>query len=378
MRIAIVAGEPSGDLLGAGLIKELKARRPDATFEGVGGPAMLAEGFDSLYPLEELSVMGLVEVLRHLPKLLRIRRALRDRYLSAPPDVFIGIDSPDFTLGLERQLREGGVRTVHYVSPSVWAWRQGRLEGIRRSVDLMLTLFPFESAFYERSGIEAAYVGHPAADRFPLQIDSKAYRAQLGLQPQETVVALLPGSRAGEVARLGPVFAAAAKRILEQHPTCRFVAPMVNERRREQFAAMLDAEGVSDRVTVLDGRSEAAMAAADCVLLASGTATLEAMLLKRPMVVGYRVAPLTAALVRKLRLVKIKRFALPNLLAGEDVVPELIQEDATAEQLAAAVVQQLNDDAGRERLQQRFMEMHRHLRRNASSEAAEAILRCLA
>lgn len=377
MRIAIVAGEPSGDLLGAGLIQELKARRPDAVFEGIGGERMRAEGFESLFPLEELSIMGLVEVLRHLPRLLEIRRALVQRYLASPPDVFIGIDSPDFNLGLERQLRAGGVRTVHYVSPTVWAWRQGRIKTIRQAADLVLALFPFETAFYERQGVNSVYVGHPAADRLPLEVDSARYRAELGLDPAATVVALLPGSRGGELAQLGPLFAAAVGLIRAELPDCRFVAPMVNADRRAQFEAALAAAGVREHVQLLDGRSQVAMGAADCVLLASGTATLEAMLLKRPMVAAYRVAPATAWLVKTLRLIKTPHFALPNLLAGEAVIPELIQDDATPERLAAEVLAQLTDRDGRTRLQARFAELHRQLRRDASARAAEAVLACL-
>lgn len=377
MRIAIVAGEPSGDLLGAGLIQELKARRPDAVFEGIGGERMRAEGFESLFPLEELSIMGLVEVLRHLPRLLEIRRALAQRYLANPPDVFIGIDSPDFNLGLERQLRAGGVRTVHYVSPTVWAWRQGRIKTIRQAADLVLALFPFETAFYERQGVNSVYVGHPAADRLPLEVDSARYRAELGLDPAATVVALLPGSRGGELAQLGPLFAAAVGLIRAELPDCRFVAPMVNADRRAQFEAALAAAGVREHVQLLDGRSQVAMGAADCVLLASGTATLEAMLLKRPMIAAYRVAPATAWLVKTLRLIKTPHFALPNLLAGEAVIPELIQDDATPERLAAEVLAQLTDRDGRTRLQARFAELHRQLRRDASARAAEAVLACL-
>lgn len=377
MRIAIVAGETSGDLLGASLIRELKARFPDAVFEGIGGPRMLAEGFESRYPMEELSVMGLVEVLRHLPKLLRIRASLRKRYLEDRPDLFIGIDSPDFNLGLARQLRAGGVRTVQYVSPTVWAWRQGRVKGIRRAVDLVLTLFPFESAFFERQGVASAYVGHPAADRLPLEVDVGAYRARLGLDPERPVVALLPGSRGGEVGQLGPLFAEAIGIIRAGRPDCTFVAPMVNAQRREQFEQMLLAAGVREQVLLLDGESEAAMGAADCVLLASGTATLEAMLLKRPMVVAYRVAPMTARLVQWLGLIKTRHFALPNLLSEEPMVPELIQDDATPERLAAAVLEQLNDTAARARVQACFTELHRQLRCNASARAAEAVSRCL-
>lgn len=377
MRIAIVAGETSGDLLGAGLIQELRMRCPDAEFEGIGGPRMLAEGFHSLYPMEELSVMGLVEVVRHLPRLLKIRGGLRQRYLAEPPDVFIGIDSPDFNLGLAKRLRAGGVRTVQYVSPTVWAWRQGRLQNIKQALDLVLTLFPFESAFYEQHGMEAAYVGHPAADRLPLEVDAQSYRAQLGLPPTGQVVALLPGSRGGELTRHGPLFAAAARRIQAQLPECILIAPMVNEQRKAQFAAALEAAGMAGQVRLLDGQSEAAMGAADCVLLASGTATLEAMLLKRPMVVAYRVAASTAWLVQRLGLVKAQHFALPNLLSDEPLVPELIQAAATPERLAEAVLAQLADSAMRARLEASFTELHRQLRCHASAQAAEAVLRCL-
>lgn len=377
MRIAIVAGETSGDLLGAGLIKELRAHFPDAVFDGIGGPHMLAEGFESHYPIEELSVMGLVEVLRHLPRLLRIRAGLRERYLREKPDVFIGIDSPDFNLGLAKRLRAGNVRTVQYVSPTVWAWRQGRVKGIRRAVDMVLTLFPFESAFYERHGVASAYVGHPAADRLPLEVDVAAYRARLGLSPTAPVVALLPGSRGGEVNQLGPLFAEALKLIRAEQPDCVFVAPMVNAQRREQFAEMLTDAGVREQVLLVEGDSEVAMGAADCVLLASGTATLEAMLLKRPMVVAYRVAPITARLVQMLGLVKTQHIALPNLLSQEPLVPELIQTDATPERLAAAVLAQLDDMVSREQVQTCFTELHRQLRCNASARAAEAVAQCL-
>lgn len=377
MRIAIVAGEASGDLLGAGLMRELKVHFPDAVFEGIGGPSMLAEGFESLYPMEALSVMGLVEVLRDLPRLLGIRAALRRRYLKHPPAIFIGIDSPDFNLGLAKQLRASGIRTVQYVSPTVWAWRQGRIKGIRQAVDLVLTLFPFESEFYEQHGVPAAYVGHPAADRLPLAVDVGAYRAKLGLAAAAPVVALLPGSRRGELERLGPLFVETIRLIQAQRPDCLFVAPMVNAQRREQFSQMLTNAGLLEQVHLLDGESEAAMGSADCVLLASGTATLEAMLLKRPMVVTYRVAPLTARLVQLLGLVKAQHFALPNLLSDEPMVPELIQSDATPERLAQAVLAQLDDVAGRARVQACFTELHRQLRCNASVRAAEAVQRCL-
>lgn len=377
MRMAIVAGEPSGDLLGADLIRALKSRRPDLSFVGIGGPAMQAEGLESLFPMEALSVMGLVEVVQELPRLLKIRHELSRRFLAERPTCFIGIDSPDFNLGLARRLRAGGIPTVHYVSPSVWAWRQGRIKGIAESVELMLTLFPFEVDFYREHGVHAVHVGHPAADRLPLEVDPGECRRRLGVTGEAPVVALLPGSRRGELARLGGVFAEAAAAVRRQIPECRFLAPMVNTERREQFLAQLTAADVAEAVTLIDGQADLAMAASDCVLLASGTATLEAMLLKRPMVVGYKVAPLTAALVRALRLVKIRRFALPNLLAGEELVPEYIQEQAEPGALAAAVVALLEDAPRRERLSARFRQMHESLRRGASARAAEAILECL-
>jgi lipid-A-disaccharide synthase len=377
MRIAIVCGEPSGDVLGADLIRALKQRCPDAEFYGIGGPAMIAEGFTSLYPLEVLSVMGLVEVLKDLPRLLRIRRELTRRLIAERPDAFIGIDAPDFNLGVERRLREAGLKTVHYVSPTVWAWREGRIKGIRRAVDLILTVFPFEANFYDGHNVPAVYVGHPAADRLPLEVDPQRYRQRLGLNVGGPVVAVLPGSRRGELERLGPLFADTVARIKRELPECTFIAPMVSAARRAQFEQALTAAGISGQVRLLDGDSELAMGAADCVLLASGTATLEALLLKRPMVVGYKVAPLTATLVRALGLMKIKHFAMANLVAGEEVVPEFIQERAEAGAMAAAVVELLRDPARRERISARFMQLHRELKRNASARAAEAVLQCL-
>jgi lipid-A-disaccharide synthase len=376
MRIAIVAGEPSGDLLGADLIRALKARRPELEFYGVGGPAMIAEGFDSLHPMEALSVMGLVEVLKDLPRLLRIRKDLCERFLADSPACFIGIDAPDFNLGIEKRLK-GHVPTVHYVSPTVWAWRQGRIKGIRQAVDLMLTLFPFETDFYHQHGMRAVHVGHPAADRLPLEVDTLGSRRRLGLPEAGPVVALLPGSRRGEMGRLGPLFAQAAAAIAKALPECRFVAPMVSAGLAEMFKAELAAAGVEQAVTLLEGQSDVAMSAADCVLLASGTATLEAMLLKRPMVVAYRVAPLTAVLVRSLGLMKISRFAMPNLVAGEELVPEFIQQDAEPARMAAEVVALLRDEERRQRLSTRFRQLHEELKRGASARAAEAILECL-
>lgn len=367
-RVAIVAGELSGDLLGADLMRALKARHPGVRFEGVGGPAMLREGLMGLYPLESLSVMGLVEVLRHLPRLLSIRRHLARHFQASPPDLFIGIDSPDFNLGLERRLRERGIPTAHYVSPSVWAWRKGRIHGIARSVDLMLTLFPFETAIYEDHEVPVAYVGHPAADRFPLRPDVAGYREQLDLEPDGPVLAILPGSRLGEVARHGPVFSDALRRIRKSVPGTRAIVAVAAAHLREPLEAMF-----GDTVRYVEGESEAVMGASDAVLTVSGTATLEAMLLKRPMVVAYKASPVTVWLVRHLRLVNIPFFSLPNLLAGREVVPELFQEDATADALAERVTRLLRDGGVAASLREEFARQHERLRQGAGRRAAEAL-----
>ncbi|MFB4204623.1 Lipid-A-disaccharide synthase [wastewater metagenome] len=372
-RVALVAGELSGDLLGAGLMRALARRHPGVRFEGIGGPAMAAEGLESLYPLETLSVMGLVEVLRHLPRLLAVRRDLVRRLSADPPDVFIGIDSPDFNLGLARRLRQRGVRTVHYVSPSVWAWRQGRVRGIARSVDRMLTLLPFEAEFYRAHEVPVSFVGHPAADRFPMETDTAGYRAALGVDADATVLAVLPGSRMGELERLGTLFAQAVERLRRARPGLTVLAPMATPALAARFREVLDKVGVADAVRLVEGDAATVMGAADVVLTASGTATLEAMLLKRPMVVAYRVAPATAWLVRRLGLVSTRHFSLPNLLAGEAVVPEYIQEAATPGALAAAVTGWLDDPAAAAALGERFRAFHETLCRGADERAADAV-----
>ncbi|WAF84659.1 lipid-A-disaccharide synthase [Metapseudomonas otitidis] len=367
LRIALVAGEASGDILGSGLMNALKAHRPDIEFIGVGGPLMEAEGLVSYFPMERLAVMGLVEVLGRLPELLRRRKHLIRTLIEARPDVFIGIDAPDFTLGVELKLRQAGIRTVHYVSPSVWAWRQKRVLKIRDACDLMLTLFPFEARFYEEHQVPVRFVGHPLADTIPLEADRAAARQALDLPAEGSVVALMPGSRGGEVGKLGALFLDAAEQLRTLRPGIRFVLPCANAARREQLEQMLAGRDLP--LTLLDGRSHQALAACDAVLIASGTATLEALLYKRPMVVAYRLAPLTYKILR--RLVKSPYVSLPNLLAQRLLVPELIQDAATPEALAQTLSPLLD---GGEAQTEGFDTIHRALRRDASEEAAQAVL----
>ncbi|MCQ4323454.1 lipid-A-disaccharide synthase [Stutzerimonas stutzeri] len=368
LRVALVAGESSGDILGAGLMQALKALHGNVEFIGVGGSRMQAEGLVSYFPLERLAVMGLVEVLGRLPELLARRRRLVETLVEVRPDVFIGIDAPDFNLGLELKLRRAGIKTVHYVSPSVWAWRQKRVLKIREACDLMLTLFPFEAKFYDAHQVPVRFVGHPLADAIPLCADRAAARGALGLPQEGLVVALMPGSRGGEVARLGELFLSAAERLRAMRPGIRFVMPCASPERRLQLEQMLATRDLP--LTLLDGRSHEALAACDAVLIASGTATLEALLFKRPMVVAYSVAPLTYRILR--RLVKSPYVALPNLLAQRLLVPELLQDAATPEALAQALSPLLD---GGEVQTEGFDSIHRTLRCDASSQAADAVLR---
>ncbi|WP_439861276.1 lipid-A-disaccharide synthase [Pseudomonas sp. MBLB4136] len=367
LRVALVAGEASGDILGVGLMQALKARHPRVEFIGIGGPRMEAEGLKSYFPMERLAVMGLVEVLGRLPELLARRRRLLRDLIAARPDVFIGIDAPDFNLDLELKLRRAGIKTVHYVSPSVWAWRQKRVLKIRQGCDLMLTLFPFEAQFYDAQQVPVRFVGHPLADAIPLDADRAAARLALDLPVDGPVVALLPGSRGGEVARLGALFLDAASRLRALRPGIRFVLPSASPERRAQLEQMLVGRDLP--LTLLDGRSHEALAACDAVLIASGTATLEALLYKRPMVVAYRVAPLTYRILK--RLVKSPYISLPNLLAERLLVPELIQDAATPEALAQHVAPLLGDG---EVQTESFDLIHRALRRDASAQAADAVL----
>ena len=374
MRFGLVAGESSGDLLGAGLITAIRERVPDATFEGVAGPAMIGAGCDAWEQAEVLAVMGLVEPLRHLPRLLRLRRDLVSRWTANPPDVFVGIDAPDFNLGLEMRLRGQGIRTVHYVSPSVWAWRQGRIKTIRKAADLVLCILPFEKDFYDRHGVDAAFVGHPKADAAAQVVDVAAARAAIGVDIDAPVVAVLPGSRGSEVSRLGPVFADTVRILSQDDPGMSFVVPAATPKLRTMIESQLADAGAVDKVAVLDGRSETAMAAADVVLLASGTAALEAALLQKPTVAAYKVAAMTAAIVNTFNLIKVDKFTIPNLLTEEPLVPEYIQSEATPAALAAAVSGLMTDDSRRAEIARRFAKLRGELALDANAGAAEAVL----
>lgn len=374
LRVAMVAGEASGDQLGAGLVRALRARHPDMEFSGVGGSGMEAEGFISLFPMDRLSVMGITEVLPRLPELLRLRRELVHHLLAWQPDVYIGIDSPDFNLPIARRLHARGISTVHYVSPTVWAWRQGRVKGIKRDIDLMLTLFPFEAGFYEEHGVPVRCVGHPLADSIPMHVDQADARRELGLA-EGPLVALLPGSRRGEVEQLLPGFLEAAERLARERPGIHFVIPAAGAERYRQIARVLEGHG-SLAVTLVEGCSRTALAASDVAMVASGTATLEGLLLKKPMVVGYRVGRVTYALLS--RMVKTPWVAMANWVAGEELAPELIQDDFTAEALAREVAAWLDRPGDAARLVERYEAVHRNLSRNADASAAEAISELLA
>jgi len=373
----LVAGEASGDNLGGPLIRALAEREPGARFFGVAGPRMAEAGCEAWYPADALAVMGLVEILRHLPRLLRLRRDLLGRLSAAAPDAFIGIDSPEFNLRVAAELRRRGVPTVQYVSPQVWAWRQGRVRSIGQAVDLVLCVLPFETAFYAAHDVRAVFVGHPLADRIPLESDAVAARAALGLPGGGQLVAVLPGSRRGEVARLGPSFAATLAWLRARRPDLGFVAPMASPAARQAFERALAQHAPDVPVTLVDGQAQLAIAASDAVLVASGTATLETALVKRPMVVAYRVAPLTGWLLRDLKLVKTEWFSQPNLLAGRALVPEYFQEQVRPDVLGPAVLAQL-ERPDRAQLVGAFTGIHQMLRRDASRRAADAVLELLA
>ncbi|WP_338491664.1 lipid-A-disaccharide synthase [Erwinia aphidicola] len=372
LTIALVAGETSGDILGAGLIRALKEKHPDARFVGVAGPLMQAEGCEAWYEMEELAVMGIVEVLGRLRRLLHIRRDLTRRFTALKPDVFVGIDAPDFNITLEGKLKQQGIRTIHYVSPSVWAWRQKRVFKIGRSTDLVLAFLPFEKAFYDRFNVPCRFIGHTMADAMPIEPDKQAARRELAIASDAVCLALLPGSRGAEVEMLSADFLRTAMLLRAKYPQLEIVVPLVNPKRREQFEA-IKAEVAPDLpMHLLDGKGRAAMVASDAALLASGTAALECMLAKCPMVVGYRMKPFTFWLAK--RLVKTDYVSLPNLLAGRELVKELLQDECQPEQLAAALEPLLAAGETRDRLLATFAELHHQIRWNADEQAAAAVL----
>ncbi len=388
---ALVAGEDSGDQLGAELIEALRALHPRARFVGVGGPRMREAGFEPWHDISELSVMGLTEVLTSLPRLLRLRATLAKRLIALKPDVFIGVDAPDFNLGLEKKLKRAGIPTVHYVSPSIWAWREKRAAKMAMSADRVLCLFPMEPPIYEKYGVDARFVGHPLADRFPLVSDREAARAELNFAQDAPVLAVLPGSRRSEILRLGAIFLDAAERVRSEIPGLQIVIPAANDRCRALLRELIASAGsreqgagkspstqvpapgsLSPAPLLLEGQSHRVMAAADVILLASGTAALEAMLAKRPMVVAYRISPLTYRLVRGLKLLKTDLYSLPNVLAAHRLVPELMQDDCTADKLATELLRLLREPGRRALMVSAFERMHLSLHAGGGAAAAAA------
>ena len=371
-RIAIVAGEASGDALGASVIRAAKARWPDAQFFGVAGPKMMAEGARTLFPMEKLSVRGLIEVLKSVPAIWRLRRALGAQILRDRPDLFVGIDAPDFNFGLESRLRSAGIRTVHCVSPSIWLWRPGRIRTIARAADHMLVLFPFEEAIYRKAGVAATFVGHPLADEMPLEPDRSEARAQLRIGGGAPTIALLPGSRMGELELHADLMIRTARELLTRRPDLRFVVPLATRETRDYFESRLYAlEQRELPMTILFGHARLALHAADVALVASGTATLEAALARCPMVVTYRVTPLTYWLVKRKAL--LPYVSLPNVLSGEFIVPELLQDDATPANLAQALGNWLDNKAARERLRARFASLHESLAKGHDERVSQAL-----
>jgi len=374
--IAIIAGEVSGDILGAGLIHSLKARYPQAKFIGIGGERMIAEGFETLFDMEELSVMGLVEVLKHLPRLLNIRRSIIEQLSALKPDVFIGIDAPDFNLNVELKLKQQGIKTIHYVSPSVWAWRQKRVYKIAAATNLVLAFLPFEKAFYDRFNVPCRFIGHTMADAIPLKPNREEAYQLLNLDPAQRYMAILVGSRGSEVEFLSEPFLQTAQLLHQRYPDVKFLVPLINQKRRQQFEQIKQRVAPELEMILLDGNARAAMIVAEATLLASGTAALEAMLCKSPMVVGYRMKPFTYFLAK--RLVKTQYISLPNLLADEMLVPELIQEDCNPTNLAEKLSQYLSEDKSavqnRHVLLQRFAELHQMIQCNADQQAAQAVI----
>lgn len=370
LRIGIVAGEVSGDTLGAGLIRELRTQYPDAIFEGIAGPQMVSEGCNALFDMEELAVMGLVEVLGRLRRILSIRKQIVRHFLANPPDVFVGIDAPDFNIDVELKLRKNGIATLHYVSPSVWAWRQNRIHKIKAATDMVLAFLPFEKAFYDRFDAPCRFIGHTLADKMPLVPDTQGARARLGLKADGHYLALLPGSRHAEVTLLSPVYLAACQQLKARYPDLEFVVPLVSAKRRAEFLAIKAEVAPELDIILITGQGREVMSAADVILLASGTATLEAMLAKKPMVVGYKFKPFSYWLANK--FVHTAYASLPNLLANRMLVPELVQHDCTVENIVREVSQLMDGDC--QALVREFTELHQHIRCNADQQAAKAVL----
>ncbi len=378
MRIAIVAGEVSGDILGSRLINSLRELYPDATFEGIAGDEMQQAGCVSLYSMERLSIMGYAEVLPRLVELLKMRKALINRWSQNPPDLFIGIDAPDFNLKLEKKLFDVGVTAVHYVSPSVWAWKEGRVKKMKNAMDLMLTLFPFEVDFYKKHAIPAEFVGHPLADEIPLEANTKEARKALSLPAKPFILAVLPGSRVGEINRIAPDFLHALKELHQQHPDWLFVMPMVNKKLKDGFEKIKREVAPNVPISYVKGQSRTVMTASNQILMVSGTAVLEGMLIGRPMVAAYRVAPLTARIIRLFNMIKSKYYTLPNNLADEYLVPELIQEEITKENIVREVEMQfMQSEEQHNHMLGRFNEIHKQLKQNASARAAKALFKLI-
>nr|WP_233353727.1 lipid-A-disaccharide synthase [Vibrio cholerae] len=370
LRIGIVVGELSGDTLGEGFIKAIRARYPDAEFVGIGGPKMNALGCQSLFDMEELAVMGLVEVLGRLPRLLKVKAELVKYFTANPPDVFVGIDAPDFNLRLELSLKQAGIKTVHYVSPSVWAWRQNRIHGIAAATHLVLAFLPFEKAFYDKFNVPCEFIGHTLADSIPLASDKLAARQLLGLDEQRRWLAVLPGSRGSEMKMLAEPFIATCQKLQARYPDLGFVVALVNAKRRAQFEQAWQQVAPELNFVLVDDTARNVITAADAVMLASGTVALECMLLKRPMVVGYRVNAFTAFLAK--RLLKTPYVSLPNILAGEELVKELLQDHCTVDNLYHEVSRLLESD--NQALMDKFTEMHQWIRKDADQQAAQAVL----
>ena len=371
LRIGIVAGEASGDLLGSHLIEALKKKRTDIEFVGIAGPKMLRQGASSLFPIERLSVRGYIEVLKHLWGLLKLRRQLLNHFLDQPLDLFIGIDAPDFNFWLEKKLKKKGIKTIHYVSPSIWAWRKNRIKKIKKAVTEILALFPFEPVLYQNEGIPVTYVGHPLADMLPMEPDVAAAREVLKLDAKDLVVAMLPGSRQSEVQQHARLFVEAAKLIYAERPDAKFLVPLITRETRQIFE--LETFNEHDLpIDLLFGHAHDAMEAADIVIVASGTATLEAALLKKPMIITYRMPKLSWQLLKRMRLQPY--VGLPNILAGKFVVPELLQDDATPANLAQTALKLISDKANLAEIKKVFTEIHHQLRQNTAEKAAAAIL----